>query len=41
MHQNEDELCDEVSKWFDFEEVARDQQVGIWQYGGTLDDEAD
>ena len=41
--QNDDEVPDEVSKWFDVEEEQRDQQTGIWQYGGAdaLDEEAE
>lgn len=42
MRQSEDEeYPEETNKWFDIEEEAREQQVGIWQFGGELGDESD
>lgn len=39
----DDEYPEDISKWFDFEEEARENQIGIWQYGGAdaFDEEAD
>jgi endonuclease YncB( thermonuclease family) len=33
----------EINSWFKFEEEARDNQIGIWQFGGAdaFDEEAD
>ena len=31
----DEEVPQEVNEWYTFEEVARDNQTGIWQYGGA------
>jgi len=38
--ENED-YPEEINEWFKVEEDVREQQIGIWQYGGAFDDEND
>jgi endonuclease YncB( thermonuclease family) len=37
----DEDYPEQVDSWFKFQETARDDQVGFWQYGGIddLDDE--
>ena len=37
--RNHDDLPSEASQWAKIEEDARENQVGIWQYGGNIDDD--
>jgi endonuclease YncB( thermonuclease family) len=38
---DQEEIPDEVNKWYDIEEQARENQIGIWEYGGDIGDESD
>jgi endonuclease YncB( thermonuclease family) len=35
IRADEEDLPEEVNEWYNFEEEARDNQTGIWQYGGA------
>ena len=37
----DEEVPEEVNKWFTIEEEARENQTGIWQYGGDIGYESD
>jgi len=37
----EEEVPEEVNKWFEIEEEAREAQLGIWQYGGDIGYDSD
>lgn len=38
---DDDEYPEDINEWFNYEEEAREEQVGIWQYGGNIDDDAE
>jgi endonuclease YncB( thermonuclease family) len=38
---DQEEIPDEVNKWYEIEEQARENQIGIWEYGGDIGDESD
>lgn len=35
---SEEELPSEITSWYDVQENAREEQIGVWQYGGAGDD---
>ena len=35
---SEEELPAEIASWYDVQENAREDQIGVWQYGGAGDD---
>lgn len=37
--RTDEELPEEASSWYKFEDDARENQIGIWQFGGELDEE--
>ncbi len=37
----DEEVPEEVNKWFDIAEEARENQIGIWEFGGEVGDESD
>ena len=36
-----DEYPEEINNWFTIEEDVKDQQIGIWLYGGAVDEDDD
>ena len=35
---SEGDLPAEITSWYDVQENAREEQIGVWQYGGAGDD---
>lgn len=39
--EENDEYPEEINDWFNIEEDVKDKSLGIWQYGGAVDDDED
>ena len=39
LEEDDEDYPEEINNWFDIEEDVKDQQIGVWQYGGALDED--